>query len=117
LQNLFTGLDVAVAWSETAWAAPLLLLTILPTVFLWRRWLLLAQAPGTAQIAGIHPARWHLLFLGTLSSIVLISTDVLGIVMVIVMLFLPAVTALPWTRRLPETMVVALLVGLAALGG
>jgi len=117
LQNLFTGLDVAVAWSEAAFAVPLLLLMLLPLFMLWRRWLLLAQAPTTAQIAGIHPARWHLLFLATLSTIVLISTDVLGIVLVITMLFLPAVAVLPWARRLPETMTWALVVGVGALAG
>jgi ABC-type Mn2+/Zn2+ transport system permease subunit len=117
LQNLFTGLDVAVAPAEAAVAAPLLSLTLAPTFLLWRRWLLLAQAPRAAQIAGIHPARWHLLFLGTLSAIVLISTDVLGIVLVIAMLFLPAAAALPWAGRLPTTMALAVGLGLMSLAG
>ena len=115
LQNLFTGMDVAVAPADAALAAPLLLLTLLPTFLFWRRWLLLAQAPATAQVAGIHPARWHLLFLATLSTIVLVGTNTLGSVMVITMLFLPALAALPWTRRLPHTMTLATLLGLLSL--
>ncbi len=115
LQNLFTGMDVAVSPAEAAVAVPVLLLLALPVVLLWRRWLLLAQAPATAQVAGMRPARWHLLFLSLLSAIVLVATDMQGTVLVVAMLFLPALAALPWARRLPGLMVLSVLCGMASL--
>src|SRR5205814_821876 len=49
LQTLFTGIDVAVT-SERAWiASPILVLSGLICALLWRRWLLIAQAPAAAE--------------------------------------------------------------------
>jgi ABC-type Mn2+/Zn2+ transport system permease subunit len=107
IQNLFTGLDVAVTETEAKVAVPLLLLFVLPVVLLWRRWLLLAQAPTTAQIAGLRPANWHLLFLTLLSSIILLATDMLGTILIMTMLLVPSLAALPWARRLPDLMLLS----------
>src|SRR5204863_9908259 len=63
LQRLFTGVDVAVD-KKTAWVAvPVLLSVGLLCAALWRRWLLLAQAPAAAELAGLRPTRWDALFL------------------------------------------------------
>ena len=115
LQNLLVGMDVAVLPSQVAFALPILLLAALPPVLLWRRWLLLAQAPAAAQIAGLRPARWHLLFLTVLSTIVLVGTNVVGVVLVLALLFLPPLAALPWSRRLPAMMALSTALGLLSL--
>jgi ABC-type Mn2+/Zn2+ transport system permease subunit len=115
LQNLLVGMDVAVLPDQVAYALPILLLTALPSILLWRRWLLLAQAPAAAQIAGLRPARWHLLFLIILSTIVLVGTNVVGVVLVLALLFLPPLAALPWSRRLPLMMALSITFGLLSL--
>jgi zinc/manganese transport system permease protein len=114
VQNLFTGIDVAVAPDEARWAVPLLLLPLLPLRLFWRRWLLLAQAPATAAIAGVRAGHWHLLFLACLSQLVLVGTGMLGVVLVLAMLFLPAAAVLPWARRLPTAMTASLTAAAAA---
>ena len=104
LQNVFTGIDVAVSAERAALAVPVLLALALGVAVLWRRWLLIAQAPAAAELAGLHPARWDVLFLALLATVLLLGTDSLGAVMVLAMLFLPAATVLPWARRIPAAL-------------
>lgn len=104
LQRLFTGVDVAVAKSVAAVAVPVLLVVGIICALLWRRWLLLAQAPAAAELAGLRPARWDTLFLLLLTIVILLGTNSLGVVMVLSMLFLPAATVLPWVKRIPVAM-------------
>jgi ABC-type Mn2+/Zn2+ transport system permease subunit len=107
LQNLFTGLDVTVSFEEACIAVPILLgATIVVTLF-WRRWLLLGQAPATAQVARVRLWFWHGLFLVILATIVIVGSDGSGIALVISALFLPAALVLPWSRRVPIAMIAA----------
>ncbi len=115
LQNLFTGIDVAVSWTTAQIAAPILLIAAISCALLWRRWLLLAQAPAAAELAGLRPARWDALFLSLLTLVLLLGTSALGVVMILAMLFLPAATVLPWTRRIPATLLAAALLSLVFL--
>ncbi len=104
LQRLFVGVDVAVDWKQMRLAVPVLLVVAIICAMLWRRWLLLAQAPAAAELAGLRPARWDTLFLLLLTIVMLLGTDALGVVMVLSMLFLPAATVLPWVKRIPVAM-------------
>jgi ABC-type Mn2+/Zn2+ transport system permease subunit len=107
LQTLFTGIDVAVT-NERAWiAAPILIVVGITCALLWRRWLLMAQAPATAELAGLRPHRWDALFLLLLTVTTLLGTDSLGIVMVLAMLFLPPAAVLPWAKRIPAALVIS----------
>jgi ABC-type Mn2+/Zn2+ transport system permease subunit len=120
LQKLFVGdaVDVAVSTADARRAIPVLLITAAVTALLWRRWLLLAQSPTTAQLAALHPAAWDLLFLALAGAAVLMGTSTVGVVMVLALLFLPAAAALPWARRLPGTIALAVAIALldTALG-
>jgi zinc/manganese transport system permease protein len=115
LQRLFTGVDVAVDRRTALLSVPVLLAVALACAMLWRRWLLLAQAPAAAELAGLRPARWDAFFLLLLTFVILLGTNALGVVMVLSMLFLPAATVLPWTRRLPATIVAAVILSLIFL--
>jgi len=117
MQNLLTGMDVAVTFDTACVATPLLLLTAAVAAILWRRWLLLAQMPAVAQLARLHPARWDAMFLTLLTVAVVLGTRSLGAVMVLVMLFLPAGTVLPWSRRIPHAIVGAIICSLVFLVG
>ena len=112
LQHLFVGVDVAVSPTQAYIAVPILLVVCGVCAMLWRRWLLLAQAPAAAELAGLHPARWDTLFLTLLTAIMLLGTASTGIVLVLAMLFLPAATVLPWARRIPATLIACALLAL-----
>ena len=116
LQKLFTGIDVAVAPIDAFIATPLLILAAAIMAILSRRWLLIAQAPAAAELAGLHPARWDALFLCLLTVILLLGTSILGVVMVLALLFLPPSVALPWARTIPIAMSVAAMLGVALVG-
>jgi len=112
MQNLFTGIDVAVtAQDATALAGPALGAAMLAAL-LWRKWLLLAQSPTMARLSRIHPIAWEIGFLALLGTVLLMGTNTLGVVMVLALLFLPAATALPWARRIPMTLACAVVIGL-----
>ncbi len=117
LQNLYTGIDVAVDDRTERLTIPLVLAAGLLAALLWRRWLLLAQAPAAAELTGLRPARWDALFLSLLAAVVLLGMNALGTAMVLAMLFLPAAAALPWTRRIPPALLLAAGFSLAFLVG
>jgi ABC-type Mn2+/Zn2+ transport system permease subunit len=115
LEHLLTGVDVAVTPGRAVAVAPILLLIAAACGVLWRRWLVLAQAPAAAELAGVHPARWDAAFLALLAAALLLGTDSQGIVMVLALLFLPAATVLPWARRLPGALASAAALSLAVV--
>jgi zinc/manganese transport system permease protein len=117
LQHLFVGFDVAVTKEQAVLAVPILLIVAITCAMLWRRWLLLAQAPAAAELAGLHPARWDTCFLALLTLILLLGTQALGVVMVLAMLFLPAATVLPWAQRIPAALAASALLSLLFLAG
>jgi zinc/manganese transport system permease protein len=115
MQNMFTGMDVTMTPRQMMITSPLLLATAALCAILWRRWLLLAQAPAVAEAAGRHTNRWETLFLCILAVILLMGTSSLGAVMVIAMLFLPAATALPWASRIPTALLFSMILSLIFL--
>jgi ABC-type Mn2+/Zn2+ transport system permease subunit len=117
LQHLFVGIDVAVSVEQAAWVAPCLILCAIVAGAYWRRWLLLAQAPAAAELAGRSVGRNHAFFMALLGTYVLLGTSTQGIVLVIAMLFLPATTVAPWTRRLPMAMLTAAALSITELAG
>jgi len=88
------------------------LIAALLCALFWRRWLLLAQSPTTAQLARLHPIAWQILFLALLGVVLLMGTNALGVTMILALLFLPAAAALPWSRRIPTALALAALIGL-----
>jgi len=113
LQQLFIGHDKAVALArEDAYVIPIALLAAAVCGILWRRWLLLAQSPTTARLARVHPPTWDFVFLALVATVVLVGVNSTGMVMVLGLLFLPAATALPWARRTPAAMALAVVVAL-----
>lgn len=112
LQNLFTGIDVAVTPARAFAAVPILLAVAAVVAISWRRWLLVAQAPAAAELAGVNPARWDAAFLILLTIVLLLGTDSQGVVMVLAMLFLPAASVLPWAKRIPTALIAATVLSL-----
>jgi ABC-type Mn2+/Zn2+ transport system permease subunit len=115
MQHLLAGEAVFVTPEQARIVAPLIACTGIVAAMLWRRWLLLAQNPAAAQLAGLHPVRWDALFLVLLSTIAIAGTSASGIVMVLAMLLLPAGTVLPWARRIPHALMGAVAAALLYL--
>jgi ABC-type Mn2+/Zn2+ transport system permease subunit len=115
LQHLFTGVDVAVTPAEAAVVAPIMLAAGLACAAAWRRWLVLAQTPAAAELAGRSPARTDALFLFLLAAVLVLGTNAQGVVMVLAMLFLPAAVVQPWARRVPTALAAAVAVALLCL--
>jgi ABC-type Mn2+/Zn2+ transport system permease subunit len=117
IQHLIAGQDVFVSEEQAKIVTPTLLAAGVIAAVLWRRWLLLAQSPTAARVAGLKPARWDALFLALLATIVVVGTSASGILMVLASLFLPAATVLPWTRRVPAALIAATAASLLFLAG
>lgn len=115
VQNRFTGFDIAVEDAQAKCVAIVLAAVAVLVGSLWRRWLLLAQAPATAEVARLRPFMWNALFLGMLALVLVLSTDTLGPVMVVAMLFLPPACVLPWSARIPVAMLGSIVVAMILL--
>jgi len=115
VQNLFTGIDVAVGERQAVVIGSILLSTGVVCALFWRRWLLLAQAPAVAELARLHPVRWNALFLCLLATVLVLATHAVGTVMVIALLFLPAASVLPWTRRIPNAIRASAIIAVLAV--
>lgn len=115
IQHMLVGYDVLIDEQTVYWLVPLLLGATIITGALWRRWLLLAQSPAVAEIAGVHPRLHAYAFHALLAGVVLLGTQALGVVMVLVMLFLPASAAIPLARRVPGAIVLSILLAILSL--
>ena len=87
VQHMLSGADVFVTWPQVVESAPFLVAGGATCALLWRRWLLLAQNPTAAQLAGLRPALWDALFLVLLALVVVLGTSTSGILMVLALLF------------------------------
>ena len=117
VQKKFVGIEVAVDDHLAEISVPVLLACGVAAAVLWRRWVLVAQAPAAAQLAGLRPARWDALFLALLSAAVLVGTNALGPVLTTALLFLPAATVLPWARRVPAAIVASVVLAVVTFAG
>jgi ABC-type Mn2+/Zn2+ transport system permease subunit len=115
VQNMFSGIDVAVAPFEAIVATIVLGITSAACAVQWRRWLLLAQSAALAEIAGLRPARWDALFLILLAVVSVVGTSTSGAVMTIAMMFLPGAIVLPLARRIPVALVCASLAAISMI--
>src|SRR5688572_3285330 len=113
VQHLLSGADVFVTWEQVREAAPLLVAGGVLCALLWRRWLLLAQNPTAARLAGLRPALWDGLFLVLLALVVVMGTGTSGILMVLALLVLPGACVLPWVKRIPPALLASALLALA----
>ena len=117
VQRKFVGIEVAVDDHLAEISVPILLGCGSAAAALWRRWLLVAQAPAAARLAGLRPARWDALFLALLSAAILVGTNALGAVLVTALLFLPAAAVLPWARRVPGAIAGSVVVAVLTFAG
>ncbi len=80
---------------------------VLLMLLFYDRFLVISFQPELARLRGIHVGFYHTLLMVLISLTVVLLTQVVGLVMVIALLTLPAATALHFSRRLWSAMAVA----------
>jgi zinc transport system permease protein len=81
------------------------------------KFLVISFQPETARLRGIHAGAYHTLLLVLTALTVVLLTQVVGLVMVIALLTLPAATALLFAGRLWSAMMVAAALCLVSIAG
>ena len=80
----------------------------------YRAWQAVAFDPDFAQLRGLRPAVWQTAFLIGVALCIVLLVSVVGIVLVVALLALPAATASHWARTLAAVMAWA--VGVCVIG-
>ncbi|MEV7694513.1 zinc ABC transporter permease AztB [Microbacterium sp. NPDC089189] len=71
--------------------------------------------PRVARVLGVHPGVADALLVGLVTLAVVASYQAVGSLLVVGLLLAPAVAARPWTSRIPSTMLLAAVFGIAAV--
>ena len=93
-------------------------LVVIVTLLFYHKFLVISFQPELAKLRGLRVGAYHTLLLVLTSLTVVLLTQVVGLVMVIAMLTLPAATASLMTSRLSRMMVLATILCLVfTIGG
>jgi zinc transport system permease protein len=107
LMSYLFGNILMVSVSDLRLMGALDLLVLGVTLLLYNRFLIVSFQPETAQLRGIRVGFYHTVLLLVTSLTVVLLTQVVGLVMVIALLTLPAATASQFVRRLWQVMALA----------
>jgi zinc transport system permease protein len=111
--------NILLVRSYDLWAVLALdILVIILSIFLYHRLVAVSFDPQFAQLRGIRTARYHVGFLLLTALSIVVMVRIVGIVLVIALLTLPAATAGRWVRNLWQMMLLSVvLVSAYTLGG
>ncbi len=107
LMSYLFGNILMIGRSDLGQMAILDVLIVALLLLFYDKFLVISFQPELARLRGIHVALYHTLLLVLVSLTVVLLTQVVGLVMVIALLTLPAATALHFTRRLWSAMLLA----------
>ena len=107
LMSYLFGNILMVGVSDLGYMAVLDLVIVTLVFLFYDKFLVISFQPELARLRGIRVRHYHTLLLILISLTVVLLTQVVGLVMVIALLTLPAATALHFTRRLWSAMIVA----------
>jgi len=107
LMSYLFGNILMVGVSDLGHMAVLDAVIIVLMLLLYDKFLVISFQPELARLRGIRVGLYHTLLLVLISLTVVLLTQVVGLVMVIALLTLPAATALQFSRRLWSAMLVA----------
>ena len=94
---------LSVTRADLAWIGGACVVTLLLLALSWRRLLLIAVHPDLARVDGVRVEQLRLLLLLLLSLVVAVAMQIVGLLLVVSLLLLPASTARRFTRT-PEAM-------------
>jgi len=112
LMSYLFGNILMVGASDLLHMAILDAVVVVLMLLFYDKFLVISFQPELARLRGIRVGAYHTLLLVTTSLTVVLLTQVVGLVMVIALLTLPAATALLFARRLWSAMVLAAALGL-----
>jgi len=107
LMSYLFGNILMVGVSDLGHMAVLDAVIIVLMLLLYDKFLVISFQPELARLRGIRVGLYHTLLLVLISLTVVLLTQVVGLVMVIALLTLPAATALQFSRRLWSAMLAA----------
>jgi len=107
LMSYLFGNILMVGRSDLVYMAVLDGLIVLVTLLFYNRFLVISFQPELARLRNIRVGLYHTALLVLISLTVVLLTQVVGLVMVIALLTLPAAMASQMTRRLSRMMIVA----------
>lgn len=107
LMSYLFGNILMVGFSDIWQMALLDAVIVILMLLFYNKFLVISFQPELARLRGIRVGLYHTLLLLLISLTVVLLTQVVGLVMVIALLTLPAATALHFARRLWVAMVVA----------
>lgn len=100
--------NVLMIGTSDLWTMAVLDILILIILFLfYNRFLVVSFQPELAKLRGVNTFFFHALMMIMVSLTVVILTQIVGLIMVIALLTLPAATALKIVTRLPSAMILA----------
>ena len=118
LMSYLFGNILLVGVSDLLHMALLDIVIVMLTLMFYHKFLVISFQPELARLRGIRVGIYHTVLLVLISLTVVLLTQVVGLVMVIALLTLPAATALQFTKRLWSAMLAAsVLCFLFTIGG
>ncbi len=120
----YVPLDM-VYWGGSAWlprpllvAAGLLLLVLAYITFGFKGLKLMSFNADYAQSLGVRTQVWHFSFMAMVSLTTVLAFEVVGAILIVALLVVPAATAFLWTRALVPMLMLAVALGIiASFGG
>lgn len=99
-------------------SALLFLIVLLYLLFSFKGLKLMSFNPDFAQSLGIRTQVWHFTFMAMVSLTTVLAFEILGAILIVALLVVPAATAFLWTRALIPMIVLAVFIGvLSSFGG
>jgi ABC-type Mn2+/Zn2+ transport system permease subunit len=118
LNTVLFGDILSVSRSDIRLALVVVLVVVAVAIAAHRSFLALAFHPRTAAALGLHPRAADVLMLALIGATVVASYQAVGTLLVVAMLVAPPATATLLVRRVPQVMVVAVVLSwLAVLAG
>lgn len=118
ISNLLVGCILWVSWADVLKAAALYGLLGLLLRFAHERIMLISNDPDAARARGLSVRRWDFLFYMVLGTVVTLSVQIAGVLMVFTMLVVPTVMALRLFTRTRAQFAYVMVIGvLSVLGG
>jgi ABC-type Mn2+/Zn2+ transport system permease subunit len=115
LTTILFGDPIGVTRANVRTVAIATALTVLATILLYRPFLVLSFSRAKAEVLGLRPGLAHLAMLALIATVIISSFRTVGTMLVFAFIVAPPATASLVSRRVPVMMLVAMLLGSAAV--
>lgn len=117
LQNILFGEILTVSWGDVLNTAILSLLVMVGVLFCWKRFIMVTLHPEIALTSGISVFRTNIWFLLFLAGGIALSVKIIGVLLVIALLLIPATVARLFSSSPIKMALTASFIGILAVTG